>query len=380
MAATLAPIAGSSIGFYLPLAVVPLFARAHGSSASAGLATGAFLLATVLFELVTPRIVALCGYRRTLGAGLLLLGAPALLFLEFSSTPVLVAVGMLRGAGFAVGTVAGGALAAALVPADRRGRGLAAIGVVSGVSSLLAMPLGMWVAGAWGFAPVFVLTAAAPLAAMLALPFLPRVDVPPAAPVRVERAVLRPAVIFAACTTAAGVLVTFLPMALNPRIAWAAPVALLVQPAVTTAARWIAGRLGDRRGQASLLVPGVALSLTGMAALAATGSAATVLLGSAAFGAGFGILQNATLALMYARAPLSAYSSVSAIWNAAYDLGMALGALGVGVLIPMVGFAPAFLLTAAAMLPALLLARRAKLSAHPTAPEPALSPVTVPSP
>jgi len=361
MRAIFVPIAGSSIGFYLPLAVVPLFAQAHGSSASAGLATGAFLLATVLFELVTPRIVAICGYRWTLAGGLLLLGAPALTFLEFSATPVLVGVGIVRGAGFAIAVVAGGALAAALLPADRRGRGLAATGVVSGVSALAAMPLGMWMAGRWGFGPVFVLTAAVPLATMAAVPFLPRVDVPRAAGRRAARPswpLLRPAVIFATCTSAAGVLVTFLPMALDRSLAWVAPVALFVQPAVTTAARWIAGRLGDRRGQASLLVPGVVLSAAGMAALAATGSAAIVLLGSAAFGAGFGILQNATLAMMYARAPRAAYSGVSALWNAAYDLGMALGAIGVGVLVSSTGFAAAFLIAAAGMLPALFLARR----------------------
>jgi predicted MFS family arabinose efflux permease len=278
--------------------------------------------------------------------------------------------------------VAGGALAAALMPADRRGRGLAATGVVSGVSALAAMPLGLWVAGEWGFAPVFVLTAAVPLVAMAAVPFLPRVDVPRAAAPRTARRrpailawpLLRPAVLFAVCTSAAGVLVTFLPMALDPRLAWVAPVALFVQPAVTTAARWIAGRLGDRHGQARLLVPGVVLSVAGLAALAATGSAAVVLLGAAAVGAGFGVLQNATLALMYARAPRSAYSGVSALWNAAYDLGLALGAIGVGLLVSSAGFAAAFLLTAAGMLPALLLARReVTRPAHRLEPSPALA-------
>ncbi len=376
----LVSIAGSSIGFYLPLAVVPMFALQAGSSASAGLATGAFLVATVAFELVTPRIVGLLGYRWTLAGGLFLLGAPTLLFLRFSSAPVIIAVSTVRGIGFAVATVAGGALTATLVPARRRGEGLALVGLVSGVASLVTLPLGMWAAGRWGFGLVFVLTAAAPLAAMLTLPALPHTPVAgdrgaTAFPVR---PLLRLAVLFAACTSAAGVLVTFLPVALDRRLAWVAPVALFVQPAAATAARWIAGRLGDRRGQAGLLVPGVILSMAGMAALAATGSAALVVLGAALFGAGFGILQNATLAMMYARVPLSAYSGVSAIWNAAFDLGMALGAIGVGVLVPLVGFPIAFLLTAAAMAPALVLARAAQ-PAHSPDPELDLSAAPVPA-
>jgi predicted MFS family arabinose efflux permease len=359
----LVSIVGCSIGFYLPLAVVPLFAEAAGSRSSAGLSTGALLAATVLFELVTPRIVAHLGYRWTLALGLLLLGAPALLFLRSPSVSLIVAISAVRGVGFAIAVVAGGALTAALIPDQRRGEGLALVGLVSGVSSVLALPLGMWAAGRWGFGIVFVLTAAAPLAALVTLPALPRHDAPADrrhATMRGlrNRQLMRPAMIFATCTSAAGVLVTFLPLAVGRPASWVAPVALFVQPAVATAARCFAGRFGDRRGQSTLLVPGVILSIAGMAALAAVGSPATVVAGAAVFGAGFGILQNTTLTLMYARVPASGYSTVSAIWNAAYDLGMALGAIGVGLLVTVVGFGPAFLLTAATMVPALFLARR----------------------
>ncbi|MFI5896314.1 MFS transporter [Actinoplanes sp. NPDC051513] len=353
-AAALAPIAGASIGFYLPLAVVPLLA---GSAQAAGLSTGAFLVATVLFELVTPRIVARLGYRRTLAAGLVLLGLPSLLFLVSDATAALVAANAVRGMGFAIATVAGSALTALIVPSRRRGEGVALVGLVSGAGSLAALPLGLWAAHRYGYTPVFVVTALAPLAA---LPFLADATVTDKSD-NFARPGWRLPVIFAACASAAGVLVTFAPLAMAPALA---PVVLLVQPAVTTVARWIAGRVGDRIGQSTLLLPGMVLSVAGMAALAATGSTALVLLGAAAFGAGFGILQNVTLTMMYARVPRSSYSAVSAIWNAAYDLGMAAGALGAGALIPSVGYPVAFLLTAVAMLPTLPLARTGRTNAR----------------
>jgi MFS family permease len=348
-AAALAPIAGASIGFYLPLAVVPLLA---GSARAAGLSTGAFLVSTVLFELVTPRIVARLGYRRTLAAGLILLGLPALLFLVSHATAVLVAANAVRGMGFAIATVAGSALTALIVPSRRRGEGVALVGLVSGAGSLAALPLGLWAAHRYGYAPVFVVTAVAPLVALIALRRLPSADISDTG--RTGSAGWRLPVIFAVCASAAGVLVTFAPLAMTATLA---PIVLFVQPAVTTAARWIAGRVGDRIGQSTLLVPGIVLSAGGMAALAATGSTTLALLGAAAFGAGFGILQNVTLTMMYARVPRSSYSAVSAIWNAAYDLGMAAGALGVGALIPTVGYPAAFLLTAASMVPTILFVR-----------------------
>jgi MFS family permease len=104
--------------------------------------------------------------------------------------------------------------------------------------------------------------------------------------------------VFFASAIAAGVLVTFLPLAVAPA---AAAIALLAQAAAATAGRWAAGRTGDRHGQTRLLCPGVLVCAAGMAALAATRSEALVVCAAGCFGIGFGVLQNATLATMYDR-------------------------------------------------------------------------------
>ncbi|MEU1785806.1 hypothetical protein ABZ553_07955 [Streptomyces sparsogenes] len=73
-------VVGSSASFYLLLSVVPAYAQGApgGSSDRAGLVTGALMPATVAGELVAPWLATRCGYRVPLGAGLFLLGAPAL--------------------------------------------------------------------------------------------------------------------------------------------------------------------------------------------------------------------------------------------------------------------------------------------------------------
>jgi MFS family permease len=361
----LVSVVAGAIGFYLPLAAVPMFAEAAGTRAAAGLANGALLLATVAGELATPRLVARVGYRWALTAGLVLLGTPALVLLTGfgASVPAIIAVNAVRGVGFAISVVAGGALTAALIPAERRGEGLALVGLVGGIPALLALPFGTWAAAHWGYGAVFALTAAAPLVAIATVPGLPARDAASGGPHGIAAglrnpALMRPAAIFAASASAAGVLVTYLPLAVAANAAWVAPVGLLLQPGFATAGRWYAGRLGDRRGQTRLLVPGVALSVTGMTAMALTSCGPLVVAGAAAFGAGFGVLQNATLTLMYARVPAAEYGTVSAIWNGAYDLGMAAGAIAVGALVACTGFSAAFLVVAASMLPALALARR----------------------
>lgn len=356
-------IIGSSMSFYLPLSVVPRYAASSSSDAGAGLATGTLLLATVVAELATPRLVSRVGYRLSLTAGLVLLGAPALALLASSSLTVVLAVSVLRGLGFAVTTVAGGALTAALIPAQRRGEGLGLVGIVSGVPSLICLPLGVWVSVHWGYQPVFAVTAIAALAALGSVPWLPsqRASTGPAHGVLAglrNPALVRPAAVFSASTMAVGVLVTFLPLAITARSAAVAAIALFVEPAAATLARWAAGRIGDRHGQARLLCPGVLLSAAGMAPLAAIHTPVLVIGGAACFGVGFGLLQNATLALMYARVSPDGYGTVSAIWNAAYDAGMGGGATGIGLLVAHTGYPAAFALTAALVIPALIPACR----------------------
>jgi MFS family permease len=356
-------VVASAVGFYLPLAVVPMFAAAAGSGSAAGVANGALLVATVAGELVTPRLIGRIGYRWSLGVGLVLLGAPTLVLLVSASLPVIVAVGALRGVGFALTVVAGGALTAGLIPPERRGEGLAIVGLVGGIPSLAALPLGIWLADRFGFGLVFVVTAAVPLLALVTIPGLPSREAHVGSRHGImsglrNGVLMRPAAVFAASAAAAGVVVTYLPLAVDGSAAWLAPVALFAQPAASTAGRWVAGRMGDRRGQGGLLVPGSALAVVGMAAMSLTHSPVSVVLGAVAFGTGFGVLQNATLSLMYARVPAAAYATVSAVWNAAYDLGMAVGAITVGVLIGVTGYGLAFLVIAVAMVPALVLAQR----------------------
>src|SRR6266516_1914820 len=328
-------------------------------------------------RLLTRPLMARFGSRAVLAGGLLALGLPALALAVTANIGLILAACVVRGAGFAVLCVAGGALTVSLIPARRRGEGLALVGLVSGVPSVAALPLGVWLAGHLGYRPVFAAGGLAALAGLASLPWLPnawgtstRADGMLAA-LR-NPALIRPAALFSATTMAVGIIVTFLPLAVTRADANAAALALLVQPAAAIAGRWLAGRRGDRpssrpsdghgtrRGSATLLVPGVLAAAAGVLVLSLTAVPAAVIAGAAVFGLGFGVTQNVTQTVMYDRVPESAYGASSALWNLAYDGGMGLGAAGFGVLALHTGYPIAFVLVAgvltAAVLPAVLAA------------------------
>ncbi|MEU7075252.1 MFS transporter [Streptomyces narbonensis] len=360
-------VIGASTSFYLLLSVVPLYAEVCGGGYAAGLATGALMLATVGGGLSTPRFVARFGYRFALVAGLVLLGTPTLVLTASGSTVWITAVCVVRGLGFAFTVVAGGALTASLIPPERRGEGLALVGIVSGIPSLVALPLGVWLVGHVGYVPVCIAGALAALAAIVSVPGLPDREPTSGRSIGVlagfrTAALLRPAVVFSATALAAGINVTFLPLAVPSASTGVVAMALFVQSAAATAARWVAGRHGDRHGPASLVLPGLVVSAAGTLLTSLAHSPVAVVVGVALFGVGFGVTQNATLTLMYARVPASGYGTVSALWNFAYDAGMGVGAVGFGVLAGQTGYPLAFTLTAALMLTALAPAWRDRLA------------------
>jgi predicted MFS family arabinose efflux permease len=356
---------GALTGFFLLLSVVPLYAASAGAGEpGAGLTTAVLLLATVVAELAAPWLVARYGYRRVFGAGLLLLGAPALALPASAHLAVILPVSAVRGIGFGVVVVLGSELVAVLVPAPRRGEGLGLYGVVVGVPGVVALPAGVFLVGQVGYPAVFVAGAVAALAGLVGIPGLPvrppDPDRPPdpVRPVGVlaglrTAALLRPAVAFSATAVAGGVVVTFVPLAVTAGSGNLAALALLVQAVMATVARWWAGRYGDRHGPARLLVPGVLLGTAGVFALVLTGHPVALVAGMLLFGTGFGVSQNASLALMFDRVPSSGYGTVSAMWNLAYDAGMGLGAAGFGVAVAQTGYPVAFAVTGVLMLAAL---------------------------
>jgi predicted MFS family arabinose efflux permease len=327
---------GAMISFYLMLGITPIFAVANGHGSFGGaLTTSVFMFATVAAELVTTRVMSRLGNQRALALGVLLLCVPALALLLNGSLALILVVCIVRGAGFALVIIASAAMVAALAPEGKRGEGLGIYGVVVGVPSTFALPFGVGLVEHLGFAPLLIVSGALGLLGVLvALVPLPSSEVHEVhGMLRALRqaGVLRLAIVFSATTLASGLLLTYLPIAAGAGFTSAvAALALLAVQLSATIARWVAGRFADRHDARLLLLPAMALILGALLVILFAPS--LVIVGTAIFGTGFGLLQNASLHLMFESSGPAGYGASSAIWNIAYDVGLGTGALVFGLL------------------------------------------------
>jgi MFS family permease len=361
LAATFLAEFTSLSSFFLLLSVMPMLAAAAGTGAA---------------EAAAATAISRFGYRMVLAAGAVLLGAPALAMLAREPQAVMVSVSLVRGLGFGLCGVATGALTAKLLPPGRRGEGLGLLGVVAGVPAIVALPAGVWLAGHHLAAAAAAMAAISGLLPLAAIRWLPggreerntaRAGRMPGArgSGRMAGAALRLPLIFAAATVAAGVLDSFLPLVKEiPSNLCSA--ALLVQAIAATLTRWQAGKYGDRHGHARPLIPALAVAALGMAAMMVLGSPVMIFAGMVLFGAGFGVIENATFALLIEQLP---EAKASALWNLAYDAGYGAGPAVFGLICVRAGYPAAFALTSAVILAAVPVAlRERKATASVTRP------------
>jgi MFS family permease len=177
--------------FFLTLASVPAWAVQGGAPVgSAGVVTTAMLATTVAVQFAVPALCARVGVRRALPAGLLALAAPCPLLALSHGLGWLIALSLVRGAGFAIFTVVGTLVVTELAGPARRGAAIGLYGV-AGAGASLVVPVGVALTLAGHFSWVASGAALAALGVPLAARFDIHLDAR-AGPPREAIAALRP--------------------------------------------------------------------------------------------------------------------------------------------------------------------------------------------
>lgn len=367
-------------GFFVTISALPAWLSSHGTDESlAGLVTTALLVATVITQLMVPRLLRLLGLASTLAAGAVALGAPSLLFLVHDGYAWVLAISAARGVGFGILTVLGSMLAARIVAPDRRGEAIGIFGLAIALTNLFAVPGGVALVTAGHFG-IMALLGAAPVLGVLTARHLARA----AGPDEGERleaqgdcnaerlarrnariAALGPAIVLMVVTLTSGGFMTYLPIA-RPDGALAS-VGLLLWGTAGALTRWRSGVLADSVGLKRLLPASSAASIVGIVTVATglllEGAAgyAVILAGSAVLGAGYGAIQSLTLVAAFEQARQRQPATVSAVWNIGFDTGLALGSGLVGALTVILSIPGALALTGLFILASLPLAVRVSL-------------------
>jgi MFS family permease len=341
----------------LLIAPIPLYAeKVGGGPVQVGLTGTAFAVSAIAIRPFMGRLSDRRGRKITMVIGTTVFFLAPLWYTVSLSVPMLLAGRMLHGIGIAAFTTAYYALLADITPPSRWGEALGLGGIAAPLATMVASPVGSTLVGAVSYQTIFLTSSALALAG-LAITLLikePRrqkgsAPVDGTAPtgflqlLRV-RGVLAPSLATAAMGLSYASVYTFLPLFARDRglgnvgfffTAWA----ILLVPS-----RFLAGRLSDRVGRLTVILPLLGCLAIGMMGLNWTYSFVWLMAMALFQGLGFGGSRVGLDTTVVESAPASLRGSALSLSYLCFDSGIAIGGVLMGALAGAAGYGPVYLL------------------------------------
>ncbi|MFE7915626.1 MFS transporter, partial [Bacillus mobilis] len=345
-------------GFYLLVPTLPLFIKEIGGNESqVGLMMGMFTIAAVVIRPIIGGMLDQYGRRSFIIFGLIFFGITMYSY-NLASTIVLLAVlRVIHGVTWAVSTTAVGTAITDIIPDSRRGEGMGWYGMAMTIAMAIGPMIGLSVVQHYSFHGLFLLATllsfmAVLLSFMTKMPFTPQKE--KGKMQLFEKSVLSITIVVFFLSFAYGGITTFLPLFassidVNPGTFF------LVYAIALTIVRPISGKLLDKYGEVFIILPALCITIIAIVVLTLSNSLMGVIIAAVLYGVGFGSAQPALQAAMITMVDPSKRGVANASFFTAFDLGIGLGAILLGVVSQMFGYRILFSGSAISALTALII-------------------------
>lgn len=344
--------------FYLLLPTLPLYIKhLGGSETQVGLAAGAFTLTAVVFRPMVGGLVDRYGRRAFYVWGLIFFVLSMYLYDWVGSILLLLALRILHGASWAFSTTSIGTVITDLIPISRRGEGMGWYGMAMTVAMAIGPMLGTYIVSGYSFRTLFLVATGLSLIAFI-LAYMTRAPYqakPSAGRIQlVEKSVLPVTAAIFFLAVAYGGITTFLPLfaesiRVNPGTFF------LVYAVALTLIRPFAGKLSDRFGEAAVIIPSLVVTAGALIVLSQSSGLPGLITAAILYGIGFGSAQPALQAATLRIAPENRRGAANASFMTAFDLGIGLGAIVLGMVSERIGYAYLFTVTAVSVVVSLVI-------------------------
>ncbi|ETY72770.1 MFS transporter [Lactiplantibacillus fabifermentans] len=332
--------------YNMQVPVLPLFGKALGfSPAQIGIIVGAIMFAALITRLLVPWFSHRFSKKVLLIGGIFLYLLAAIGYPLLSSFTLLVALRLFNGLGHGLTTTYFATSAADELPANKIGEGMGYFGVGTMVTASLAPLLALAIVQHYSFTAFFMTCTGILLAAMVAIfattPRPKPVAVKTKAPIFDRQFLPQAGLVFILGILMSGVM-TFTPIYAQRQhlsgISWfffvAAVAGVVIRPSV--------GRSFDQHGPRRVLMISTLLLALGMALLAIINHNWLLITAGIFFGMADGAIYPTLQAWVFKQTTIANRDTATGMFLNAYDLGMGLGAVVLGGLVELAGYAGMF--------------------------------------
>ncbi len=350
-----------SMNFYLLMIVVSKFAtdRFDASTALAGFSASIFVVGGLVARPLCGKWIHRMGQKKTLYAGALLGLAMTLLYFAVSSSGLLLLVRFLHGVSFGVSTVAAGTVVASLVPRKRYGEGIGYFALSTTMATAIGPFAGLLLIRHGGFDSIIIACAIAAAIGLLIIPLL-SVDELELTDEQLRETkgfklnnYIEPRVIpislaiMLICLCYSSI-VSFLALySQEIQLTGAAGFFFIVYAVVIFITRPFVGRRFDAKGENSVMYLAIPIFALGIAAFSQARHSFVLLLAAAIIGLGVGAIQSSGQTITAKSTPPHRLGLATSTFFMFCDIGVGVGPLLCGLIIPFTGYRGMYLAVAA---------------------------------
>ncbi len=343
-----------ALDYYIP--ILPFYViEAGGREASVGLLMGVFVFCSIILRPFQGRDLNKRGRKRLLVMGISLYAAAGLGLLLLPALPLLFIFRAIQGFGWGAFLLAFNTLTLDLAPEGKRGSAVGLMGMAPPFSLATAPVLGEYlrVTTSGNYLLLFLVALVAALLALLCSAIVrePMFDKSGTekTPLLLGK-VIFPSLIILCMTFNLGVILTFLPLLGEVRDLQAVGYFFTIFALTTVFSRPVAGRLSDYFGRQVILLPALVIAAVSLVMIATAVTVSQFLLSAFVLGIGFGSGHSSVMAMAADRLAVMERGVGMATFTTAFDLGIVIGSVTVGVLLTWFNFQAIFLLCAVIML------------------------------
>ena len=332
--------------YYLLMVIIAVVARDQldASLSEAGLASGIFIVGTLLARLQFGKSIELYTRRWTLYGGILLYLATTAFYFYIPNLAVLYGIRFLNGVAYGIVSTATNTIIASCIPDDKRGEGVNYYGLSTSLAAAVGPFLGMFLMLVTDFSVIIILCIALVVLCAVGCLFLHVDEVKLSAEERsrmkhmaVDNYVERRVAVIAGIGFLMGVsyssVLTFLAAyAREIHLVQASTFFFVVYAVVITVTRPLTGILFDRKGENYVLYPCYLCLAAGLFLLYATDTAWQLLLAGVFVGLGYGTFMSNGQAVCIKLTDPHRVSVALSTYFVALDLGLGVGPYALGLI------------------------------------------------
>ncbi|MBP2650849.1 MAG: major facilitator superfamily 1 [Firmicutes bacterium] len=340
------------LAFYLLMVTITTYAmdNLQASPSEAGLASGIFIVGTLIARVFVGKAIDRVGRKKTLYVGLVLFLGMTLLHFGVNNLVFLVVIRFLHGAAFGIAATATGTIAASVIPHERRGEGISYYAMSLALASAIGPFLGMFINQQGSFNMVLLLAAILVLASLIAVLFLrvPEAELTEEQLVKMKGVALSN--FFEAQAIPISLVSIFIGLGYSSILSFMAVYAreinladagsffFIVYAIATLISRPLTGRWFDQKGENFVMYPAFLVFALSLVILSQAYQGSILLLAGIFVGFGYGTLLSSSQAIAVKVSPRHRLGLATSTFYIFLDGGVGIGPFLLGFLIPITGF------------------------------------------